>query len=169
MTVRVVIVGGTAVGKTSLFHGLTGKPVTRPTLTCVCYASVVQNGSTPFMLWDTPGAERFRSVLVSPMRTAGLVVVVFDMASYCRADLDAWVEFAFTCASVSPGILVVIDKCAPNMPQLPCPYKLFMVNSVSGYNIPELLRYMKYVCSQLIPMQMDTVVLDAEKKTCFCW
>lgn len=149
--IKVTLVGDTGTGKTRLFQFLTNTFTKRPVVTCACYVGTM-SCPTSIQLWDTPGGTRFRTILKAPLRGASIVLLVFDIEFYTVKKLDYWVELAYTYNSTHPGIIVVINNCTANTMIPTCPYKVFLINTKTGYNMKSIKSYIESVCRQIIPM-----------------
>jgi small GTP-binding protein len=93
---KIVVLGATAVGKTSLINRFCGNPFdadTRSTVGASFFSRQVQADNTPvsLMFWDTAGEERFRSVAPALLRGANGVILVFDLTQISTfAELDPY-------------------------------------------------------------------------------
>mmetsp|Transcript_111 Transcript_111/g.186 ORF Transcript_111/g.186 Transcript_111/m.186 type:complete len:187 (-) Transcript_111:1-561(-) len=97
-TRKVVVVGNTATGKTSLINRFVNgafQPNADPTLGIDIATKVLRgpSGSVKLQLWDTAGQERFRSLVASYLRDSSGCVVVFDMTnSQSFHAVTEWVD-----------------------------------------------------------------------------
>lgn len=102
---KVLLVGESGVGKTSLIRSLTGCPFTHNMLTTVGIDFVkvpfdVDGASVTLQIWDTAGQERFRSLTKFQYRgTKGLLLVydvtnkkTFETLSYWMASIEQELE-----------------------------------------------------------------------------
>ncbi|CAG0917312.1 unnamed protein product [Notodromas monacha] len=84
---RVILVGDSGVGKTSILQAFTDKSffeVSDPTVGVDFFSKVVQlnDGSRiKLQLWDTAGQERFRSITRSYYRNTAAALVVYDVTN----------------------------------------------------------------------------------------
>lgn len=84
---KIILLGEAAVGKTSIinkFKDPTSSSETKPTVGAAFYNRNLElpNGKNYFLdLWDTAGAEKFRSVNRIFYRGAGIVILVYDITS----------------------------------------------------------------------------------------
>lgn len=84
---RVILIGDSKVGKTSLLHRLKTKsgqlPSTTTTIGIDFHATTLQVNDTTvnFQLWDTAGQEDFKSITTSFFRNAVAGLLVFDVTN----------------------------------------------------------------------------------------
>ena len=128
---RVIIVGETFVGKTSLLHRFchsAHEPTYLVTITCDFEQRLVELGdgygaAMRMQLWDTAGQERFRSVLTRYYRGAEGVVLVYDVTSResFRAMGDYWADVLEREVGLGAARLVVGNKidCEPGERRVP--------------------------------------------------
>mmetsp|Transcript_27075 Transcript_27075/g.23968 ORF Transcript_27075/g.23968 Transcript_27075/m.23968 type:complete len:106 (+) Transcript_27075:87-404(+) len=96
--VKLVMVGDTNVGKTSLISRFVHKEFNdhKPNTVGVDFATATMNiNETPVavQLWDTAGQERFRSMVGSYFKIAHGVVIVFDLTKEDTMDsVDYWLK-----------------------------------------------------------------------------
>jgi small GTP-binding protein len=94
-SLKVILVGGTGVGKTNLMNAYFRHPLNPQTLPTVapssCTATIrVAEFQVELQIWDTAGQERFQSISRMFYREANIAFVCFDFA---RIDtVDSWVE-----------------------------------------------------------------------------
>lgn len=109
---KFIVVGNSAVGKTSLIQVMTHQNIIETTTTIgVDYASLVvdypQDSPTrqvKCQIWDTAGQEMYRSISLSYFRNAAAVIIVFDVTqAKSFQDVHYWIER-------------VREKCDPNTP-----------------------------------------------------
>ena len=109
---RVVMIGDSSVGKTSLVYQLcqdVWNSNTRPTVSTAFYTL---NGNPmkdqqPLQIWDTAGAERYRALNSVYYHNAMGGILVFDLTSRESFDsLDSWLEEFMSLAQ--PGAIVAI-------------------------------------------------------------
>lgn len=83
LRVKCCIVGDFGVGKTSLVYSWLNKPLDdiQTTLGIDFFSKMIHVGrrAVRVSLWDTAGAERFRSLMYSYLRDAQIVIVVYDL------------------------------------------------------------------------------------------
>jgi Ras-related protein Rab-18 len=91
---KVVLVGDSNVGKTSIVNSLfkkykDGEP---STIGCAYHMYYSTKSNTNLGLWDTAGQERFRSIVKMYFRNVHAVIFVFDLSNTKSYDnLDKWI------------------------------------------------------------------------------
>lgn len=93
---RIILIGSTNVGKTSLLSRIINNKFgeTSPTTGSAFSQFQTKNEDHPLVeFWDTAGMERYRSINKSFYKEAQAAILVFDLTSYQSFDdLDAWLE-----------------------------------------------------------------------------
>jgi small GTP-binding protein len=113
---KIVIVGASAVGKSSLVQRLVQGTFTEEgTTTCgadfYTYSCPVENDSVRLQIWDTAGQERFRSISKSYFRNAAGAILVYDITSMSSFDeLADWLNDLQNLALPNAYILLVGNK-----------------------------------------------------------
>jgi small GTP-binding protein len=96
ISMKVVIVGDSTVGKTCLLSRLTTgqfNPTNLPTIGAAFQNQIMttSKGSVTLQLWDTAGQERYRALTPMYYRNAQVIVMVFDLtSSHSFNSLDDW-------------------------------------------------------------------------------
>jgi small GTP-binding protein len=95
---KVIIVGDTSVGKTSLlcqFNSSTFDEATESTVGASYVQKTVDTsrGKVTLLIWDTAGQERYRSLIPMYSRNAAAALLVVDVANTasCQA-IDPWLD-----------------------------------------------------------------------------
>jgi small GTP-binding protein len=114
---KVVIVGASGAGKTSILNQLltkTFKPETPPTIGVQfrSYTVISDSDTIKLHIWDTAGQERFRSMAKAYVRNAVGALLVFDLTN--RESFD----------ELSKWIVDLHNLCVPNA------YIIFVGNKV---------------------------------------
>jgi small GTP-binding protein len=111
---RVVFIGEAGVGKTSIIqryvHGSAGSK--SPTLGAEysCVHVNLDGGELPLEIWDTAGAERYRSIGPIYYRKAAAAVAVFDLTSArTMQELAFWIE-SYRANSEQRFVVIVGNK-----------------------------------------------------------
>jgi small GTP-binding protein len=113
---KVVVVGASAVGKSSMVQRLVQGTFTEDgTTTCgadfYTYACPVDNNSIRLQIWDTAGQERFRSISKSYFRNAVGAILVYDITSMASFDqLTDWLNDLQSLCLPNAYILLVGNK-----------------------------------------------------------
>jgi small GTP-binding protein len=98
---RVVVIGDSTVGKTSLLHNLVSGTFNEhesPTVVSNfhIFAEDVEGVGVELQIWDTAGQEKFRSLAPIYFRNAAAAIAVYDRTSRTTFEnLSQWIE-AFT-------------------------------------------------------------------------
>ena len=111
---KVVVVGETGVGKTSLVGSLCDEPyieersatigadVKQVTLT-------VDGKRVKLMIWDTAGQEKFRTLTPAFYRGAHLILLCFDITKYDTFQrVESWFEELTLSAGTSPNVVKLL-------------------------------------------------------------
>jgi small GTP-binding protein len=113
---RVVLIGATGVGKTSILHRyLHGQPPSETASTVgalfYSYSRKIDGETIAVQFWDTAGQERYRSLGPIYYRMAQGAIAVFDLAHpESRTDLEAWID-AFREHSGGAFVVIAANKC----------------------------------------------------------
>lgn len=97
---KVVLVGSSAVGKTSIINQLVKRKFEDLVFSTVVGSSVTIDISTdnkvvPLNIWDTAGQEQYRSVVPMYFKGASVVILVFDLSRReSFEDVESWYETA---------------------------------------------------------------------------
>jgi small GTP-binding protein len=115
-TVKIVVVGDSGVGKTSLVENLISgsfSEETQPTVgvTFKAYSLTVDDEVVNLQIWDTAGQERFRAVSKAYFRNAVGGFVVFDLTSRLSFDnLNSWINDLSTLGAPNAYVILVGNK-----------------------------------------------------------
>jgi small GTP-binding protein len=109
--VKVVLVGETQVGKSSILERFVNNTFTRDLPSTIGAAFVTKvistdSGEVRLQLWDTAGQEKFRSLAPMYYRSASVCVLVYDITS--QSSLDALDEWAADVADHAPPEIKLI-------------------------------------------------------------
>jgi Ras-related protein Rab-21 len=113
---KVVLLGNTKVGKTSLLiRKLTGEPLSRvnPTIGVNCHSLEIKVGDIPVSLsiWDTAGQEVYYSVVPIYLREAKAALLVCDIADrFSFEKLDWSSKMVVEEVGSSAALFVVANK-----------------------------------------------------------
>jgi small GTP-binding protein len=113
---KIVILGTSGVGKSSIVHRLLGGTFLRdggPTCGADFHSHTLQaNGETAkLQIWDTAGQERFRAISKAYFRSAVGGILVFDLTNpESFEDLTGWLHDLETLASPNACIIVAANK-----------------------------------------------------------
>jgi small GTP-binding protein len=113
---KVVILGDSAVGKTSIVRCFEEQTLTAsitPTVGASFLSKMVMVKDAPVILniWDTAGQERYRSLIPTYAHGAQAAILCYDVASPQSFDaLDTWLESLQRFCSVDCRLFVVGNK-----------------------------------------------------------
>jgi small GTP-binding protein len=113
---KVVLLGTTQVGKTSLMNRITkgtADDATAPTIGAQCASLVlhVGNKSVNLQIWDTAGQERFRNLVPMYFRGAAVALVVFSIVeSASLKEVEFWANSVKKEARPDVELIVVGNK-----------------------------------------------------------
>ena len=165
MTVALVLIGESGVGKTALFQQICGAHKKQPVVTCACHVAPLV-GKGEVQVWDTPGAERLVSLMRHALRYASVVLIMCDNNTYSHESIQCWVETAFTHTTTSPGIIVVLNKAKMTDVTPHCPYKIHMVNTDTGLGVRELIDDLHRISSTLVDMKICSTTDPVRRRWC---
>ncbi|KAH0791347.1 Ras family protein [Histomonas meleagridis] len=115
-TYKVVVVGSSGVGKTSMVERLIDKTFPdkkQPTIGVEfkCFQTTFGDDTIKLNIWDTAGQEKFRSISKSYFRNAVGAVLVFSITDkQSFDDLDSWLNDLHSLAAPNAVIIVVGNK-----------------------------------------------------------
>ena len=115
-SLKVVVVGASAVGKSSIVQRLVQGTFTEDgSTTCgadfYTYQCPVGDSSVKLQIWDTAGQERFRSISKSYFRNAVGAILVYDITSLSSFDeLVDWLDDLQSLCLPNAYILIVGNK-----------------------------------------------------------
>ena len=113
---KVIVVGDTAVGKTSIilrYRHDVYLPDHEPTVGASFITRTIQTpyGPANVNIWDTAGQERYRSLVPMYSRGAAVALIVFDVSNESSfAGIKHWVSSVKTDAPVDCQIFIVGNK-----------------------------------------------------------
>lgn len=111
---RVILIGSTNVGKTSLLSQIVDGKISDTTPTTGSAFSQLQtkNPDHPLVeFWDTAGMERYRSINKSFYKEAQAAILVFDLTCYQTfEDLNSWLEEFENEAPANAVVVLVGNK-----------------------------------------------------------
>ncbi|OHT08998.1 Ras-related protein RABF2b [Tritrichomonas foetus] len=112
---RVVAIGDTTVGKTSIVGQLVNQSFNSKEQTTVgamfvLYSEMVDEILVEMQIWDTAGQEKFRSLGPIYYREAAAAIIVFDRTSFPTFEnMQSWIE-KFTEIAGSEAIIVIVGN-----------------------------------------------------------
>lgn len=158
-TSRVVMIGDSSVGKTSIVHRMcrgqwTGD--TRPTVSTAFYTLKGDESQyqQDLQIWDTAGAERYRALNSVYYHNATGGILVFDLTNRTSFDsLSSWVDEFMSLAQPGALLIVIGNKCDLVKEFQVKPeegekwakthsFKFFTTSAQDGTNINELANYL---------------------------
>jgi small GTP-binding protein len=111
--IRLVLVGDSGVGKTSLINArMSGPMSTKPTIGCTTHTYTDQSEKIRVDIYDTAGQERFNSLVPVYIRGANCAFLVFDLS--CRDSFDnipAWSDRILQHCPPTTCHVLIGNKC----------------------------------------------------------
>lgn len=113
---KVTLIGSSNVGKTSIINAYVRHLFTNTTPTCgACYTQKVIRLDGKLLqlnIWDTAGAEKFRSVSSMYYRSTAVFLLCFDLADeQSLSDISYWLGcIKRVCESSSYDVILVANK-----------------------------------------------------------
>jgi small GTP-binding protein len=115
--VKIVLVGDSNVGKTTLFLKIQGNESDHqagPTVSGECARFKIRlasGGTRNLFLWDTAGQEKYRALVPLYFKGANYAIVVFDLTSPASFEhLSSWIDLVKQ-TQAKPGFILVGNKC----------------------------------------------------------
>ncbi|EAY21862.1 small GTP-binding protein, putative [Trichomonas vaginalis G3] len=114
---KVVLIGDSAVGKTSLFLRMKGDDFLdeqSPTIgvSCSIFPVSTEKGVVEFNMWDTAGQERFRIIVPMYFRKAAVILIVCDISLRSSFEsIPEWVNLIRDKAPDDAKLIIVGNKC----------------------------------------------------------
>lgn len=110
MKKKVIVVGDSGVGKTSLIYTLVSRSADiKPTIGLEYHK--YKSDDLELTIWDTAGQEKYRSISISYFRMADAVIAVFDVTNRASFEsLGFWIEKARDIAGDNVPIIVARNK-----------------------------------------------------------
>ena len=106
--IKCCIIGDYNVGKTSIMYSFLDKPLdnVRSTLGIDFFSKTVTvaDRDVYLSLWDTAGAEKYRSLMHSYLRDAEVIIVVYDTSAQ-RSNIVHWMRIAEQHSARVVGVL----------------------------------------------------------------
>lgn len=191
-SVKVVILGDSAVGKTSLIQTyISSKNKSLSTTLGAIYIqmehSYVEDNNKvifPIQVWDTAGQERYNSLIPMYLRNSDIIVLAFDLSNKKTFyNLDKWLKLTKN-TGVENFVLVgckndlsrthgvtdleiysYIDEKIPNT-------KFFITSSKQNFNIQDLFNYIKKILEKKVKSKKNLVnkiiYLEKSKEKNYC-
>lgn len=93
--VKLVIVGDSGVGKTTVLNHLLQKHSTQPVITIgidlFVHTYTINNTPVKFQLWDTTGIEGFRSTVLQHLKGTDATILVHDSTQPLEPYVSKWI------------------------------------------------------------------------------
>ena len=129
---KVVLIGDSAVGKSSIVNSLFDryKESESSTIGCAYHLYKSNKFKTSLGLWDTAGQERFRSIIKMYFRNAHAVIFVFDLVNpKTFENIENWIDH--------------VDKIVKNERVKPFKYLVGAKDDLVKEE-PNVLKYIEY-------------------------
>ena len=142
---KIILVGNSGVGKTSLLGGFIGNEF-NTSYNCTVsveakakYLPIDAFTAANLVIWDTCGQERFRSLTKSYFRKADGVLLIYDVsAQKSFEDLDLWLQEIKEGIPEKSSILLVGNKV-----DLP---RVISIQDANDFAIKNKLQYVELSC-----------------------
>ncbi|KAH0788987.1 small GTP-binding protein [Histomonas meleagridis] len=114
--VKVVFVGTSSVGKTSLMNATTEVDIEEPQAptigACFIFKTYeVEDSIIRLHIWDTAGQERFRSLTPSYFRDAEYIIIVYAVNNRPSfEEVDKWYESILNSCPNRPSLILIGNK-----------------------------------------------------------
>jgi small GTP-binding protein len=113
---KVVFIGSSGVGKTSIINAIQGKPfIPNSPLTiaggCVSVVGLHQGSEARLLIWDTAGQEKYRTIVPVYFKSAAVVVLVYDVTDPGSFEsLEEWAALSRESAPADARLCVIGNK-----------------------------------------------------------
>jgi len=155
---RIVLIGDSSVGKTSIINRLVNQTFNYDEQTTVgglfCnYREEVDKTKIEMQIWDTAGQERFQSLSPIYYRNSSAGIVVFDVTNSASfKHLDNWISNFITHAGSDALVVIAANKSDLVSSSVVTSdhisewlrdkhFRFFEVSAKSGSGVAELFRY----------------------------
>lgn len=184
---RVIFVGDSGVGKTSLIHRAKNHKFNEST-TPTIGAGITQMESlsdgkvVEYQLWDTAGQEIYRNIVPIYFKGAICAIIVFSMEERTSfLSLQSWVDQLMSHADESVGVVICGNKVDTEHAQVTQAeaekwaqdrkFSIFFTSAFTGENVQLLIDYVVstwVIGSRLIPTKSKVNIDDVKpgKKKC---
>ena len=114
---KIIIIGDTSVGKTSLMRRYIEGIYNEKTLSTIGIELFkkevsIQNKNYVMKIWDTCGQEKFRAISKNYYHNADGIMLLFDINSYDTFEhLSGWIESINQNTSKDTPFIIVASKC----------------------------------------------------------
>lgn len=170
LTFKIVVIGDTSVGKTSLVTRFAHKRFISHVSSTVgasftSYNLDVDDEKIRLNIWDTAGQEKFRSMVSMYYRDAEYCLIVFDITNYNVDNLRYWItEYIEKTANPNPKFVLVGNKydllkfdfsLNSDLKKLMTDYnvRLFKTSALNGTNVDELFEHIGKMLLKIPPEQ----------------
>ena len=195
ITGKVVMIGNTCVGKSSILNYLKFNKFCsnmESTIGCEFQAKSfkVNEKEIKLLIWDTAGQEVFKAFTPQFLRKANLIVIVYDLSDYNTfKDIETWLKISesepnapvMICGNKSDlkksikALDIILDDIKIKYPDR----KIFYFKDVSaktGENIKELFEYIAEILLECIEYKknennisiLNTSIKSNNSKNCCC-
>jgi Ras-related protein Rab-6A len=148
------VVGDAGVGKTSLIHAFMDKSVdavkTTMGIDFFSKSMYVQTTTVHLTLWDTAGAERYRSLMHSYLRDSHVIMIVYDVTNP-HSSIVRWLHLA---DQFKPKVVCVVGNkndltaLRRNVAELLVPWQRQRCRLITGH------------CSSRVPTSVKKIVAN---------
>ena len=114
---KIIIIGDTSVGKTSLMRRYIEGIYNEKTLSTIGIELfkkeiTIQNKNYVMKIWDTCGQEKFRAISKNYYHNADGIMLLFDINSHETFEhLSGWIESIYQNTSKDTPFIIVASKC----------------------------------------------------------
>ncbi|OHS92918.1 Ras-related protein Rab-11C [Tritrichomonas foetus] len=165
---KIVMIGDSLVGKTSLLHRLTRDAFLSSCQStvgtgCGTWSTVVENDPMYLQIWDTAGQERYRSLGGIFYQNAEAAIVVFSKGDARSAkNVESWVTQFRAVMGTSPFIAIVQNKSDFGTPEKHIDRPNSAPNSsLTNFNENSYSPYNSNISSYSQPVSSKNIITDS--------
>ena len=183
---RIVTLGESSVGKTSIINRLMNKSfdnLYQPTVgaTFVLHEEYVDDNKVEMQIWDTAGQEQYKSLSPIYCRNAAAAIIIFDITNHeSFLKLDEWLQLIKNASNTEPILFIAANKSdlidsrkvseiEMNEYSTKRNIPIFYTSAKNGDGIDELFQKIaKEIVDKGFVLPVENTIKKNETNYCFC-